>query len=93
MALLAFLSLALALRSAMAQDKPNWSYTNLPQTSESGQTGTNACGTSDSATAECQTLLVNSIEDLCIFGPPDANSDVGSTEEIQVAYCMQPGRT
>ncbi|KAF8256612.1 hypothetical protein EI94DRAFT_1764681 [Lactarius quietus] len=39
--------------------------------SEQGQTGTNQCGTGSNQTSQCQNAYINSIDDWCIFAPPD----------------------
>jgi hypothetical protein len=35
--------------------------------------------------------LVNSVNDFCLFAPPEpgAKSDIGDTERIEVAWCIQ----
>ncbi|CAK5274934.1 unnamed protein product [Mycena citricolor] len=35
-------------------------------------------------------LSVNSIDDFCIFAPPNPNSVIGNTETEEVAWCTQP---
>lgn len=53
---------------------------NLPAKSETGQTGTNTCGTTSSNSSDCQNVFVNSVQDFCLFGPPVAGELVGQTE-------------
>ncbi|GJJ15048.1 hypothetical protein Clacol_009323 [Clathrus columnatus] len=62
-----------------------YSYNNLPAKSESGQSGTNACGTDSSSSSMCQTVWIN-------FAPPNPKGDIGDTERIEVAYCTKSGR-
>ncbi|KAG8767476.1 hypothetical protein FRC16_007354, partial [Serendipita sp. 398] len=61
---------------------------NLPATSQNGQTGTNNCGTGSSASSLCQTLWLNSYDDFCLFGPPRTAS-IGDIEREAVAYCTK----
>ncbi|KAI0291096.1 hypothetical protein BC826DRAFT_955865 [Russula brevipes] len=65
----------------------------LPVQSEQGQTGTNQCGTGYNQTSLCQNVYINSLQDFCLFAPPDANSNstIGNTERIEVAWCMKSG--
>jgi len=54
------------------------------------QSGYNNCtGRPSSQDAMCQTLIVNSIDDFCIFAPPKASS-IGNAEGEVVAYCTKP---
>lgn len=43
----------------------------------------------DCRVATCQNVIVNSLEDFCLWGPPSGPTSVGETEEIEVAYCTQ----
>ncbi|KAF8646676.1 hypothetical protein AX16_007107 [Volvariella volvacea WC 439] len=63
----------------------------LPQTSQEGQFGTNACGSESSQDSRCQTIWINSAEDFCVWGPPSPGT-VGDTERQAVAYCTKSGR-
>lgn len=41
-----------------------------PHTSESGQYGYNDCyNTPDSKSSKCQTLVINSLDDFCLYAP------------------------
>ena len=40
----------------------------------------------------CQTVVINSIEDFCLWSAPEPNSEIGATEQIEVAYCTREGR-
>ncbi|KAH9067589.1 hypothetical protein EDB87DRAFT_1573192 [Lactarius vividus] len=55
---------------------------NAPNHSEQGQSGTNQCGTGSNQTSQCQNAYINSIDDFCIFAPPEPGpgSVIGSTE-------------
>lgn len=69
---------------------------NAPKKSETGQTGTNACGTKNSQTSECQNLYLNSLDDFCLFAPPKNTSSYGdsaiaNTEQIVVSWCLRSG--
>ncbi|POY73251.1 hypothetical protein BMF94_3585 [Rhodotorula taiwanensis] len=64
---------------------------NLPHTSESGQTGYNDCGTTDSPSSMCQTAFVNSVQDFCLWAPPTPGGTIGDTEELEVAWCTATG--
>ncbi|GAA5980350.1 hypothetical protein JCM11641_001775 [Rhodosporidiobolus odoratus] len=85
--------LALAALSALpaafagATVDPN----NLPHTSESGQYGYNDCTKyGDSSTANCQTLRVESLDDFCLYAPPQ-KATIGDSERYEVAYCTRSG--
>ncbi|KAF8757189.1 hypothetical protein RHS01_04021 [Rhizoctonia solani] len=74
-------------------------WNNLPykvdtDTGERGtQYGYNLCNsTTENQHSLCQTAVVNSIDDFCLWGPPEPNSVVGNTEGEAVAYCTKPGR-
>ena len=41
-------------------------------------------------TSYSRLLSLNSINDFCIFAPPTPNGVIGDTEEIEVAWCVQP---
>jgi len=66
---------------------------NAPPQSEQGQAGTNQCGTGSNQTSLCQNAYINSLDDFCIFAPPDAGpgSVIGETEQIEVAWCIKSG--
>lgn len=40
----------------------------------------------------CQTAFINSIEEFCLWAPPEKNSTVGNVEGEMVAWCTRPGR-
>jgi len=66
-------------------------YSSLPKTSEIGQYGINNCGTTSSQTSKCQTLVLNSAQDFCLWAPP-AVGGIGDTEREEVAWCTKSGR-
>jgi len=89
-----FVLLALSLLGVRAQTySATYLPSNAPQQSEQGQTGTNQCGTGSNQTSTCQNAYINSLNDWCIFAPPDPGpgSVIGNTERIEVAYCLQSG--
>ncbi|KAF7970700.1 hypothetical protein HWV62_23238 [Athelia sp. TMB] len=56
------------------------------------QAGYNICNsTTEGATSECQTMVVNTLADFCLWGSPKANGVIGDVEAAVVAYCTQPG--
>jgi hypothetical protein len=56
------------------------------------QSGYNRCNsTTEGATSECQTMVVNSLADFCLWGSPTANGLIGNVEAAVVAYCSQAG--
>ncbi|GAA6011203.1 hypothetical protein JCM11491_006755 [Sporobolomyces phaffii] len=65
-----------------------------PYKSERGpQTGYNICNsTTQGDASECQTLIINSISDLCLWGLPGGPKDlstIGDSEAATVAYCVK----
>ncbi|BGP25763.1 macrofage activating glycoprotein [Rhodotorula toruloides] len=83
--------LALPLLPLAAAGYTYYSLGNLPHKSESGQTGYNDCGTTDSQSSMCQTAFVNSVTDFCLWAPPAPGGTIGDTEEIEVAWCTASG--
>jgi hypothetical protein len=90
--------LPLLASPALAQYTATYSPSNLPDTSQTGQSGTNACGTTDSQSSECQNVYINSVDDFCLWGPPsttstegDGTSKIGNVEQVVVSYCLQDG--
>ena len=66
-------------------------YNQLPTTSETGQSGTNACGTTSSQTSLCQTMYMNDADDFCLWAPTNYTT-IGDAERDVVAYCTKAGR-
>ncbi|KAJ8073560.1 hypothetical protein PM082_011838 [Marasmius tenuissimus] len=55
------------------------------------QYGYNICNsTTVGPESKCQTAIINSVDDFCLWGPPEPNSVVGNTEGEAVAYCTKP---
>ncbi|CAE6391635.1 unnamed protein product [Rhizoctonia solani] len=74
-------------------------YTALPYKADTGggergnQFGYNICNsTTEGPTSLCQTATINSLDDFCLWGPPEPNSLIGNTEGEAVAWCTKPGR-
>jgi len=56
------------------------------------QAGYNRCNaTTEGPTSECQTLIVNTLADFCLWGSPTAGGLIGNVEAAVVAYCSQAG--
>jgi hypothetical protein len=56
------------------------------------QYGFNICNsTTENQKSLCQTMLFNSIDDFCLWGPPEYGQPVGNIEGIMVAWCTKPG--
>lgn len=92
------LPLALAQSSAVPLASKHFTWSALPyqadtDTGERGtQTGYNLCNsTTEGPTSLCQTAIINSIDDFCLWGPPDPNSTIGDTEGENIAWCTKPG--
>jgi len=66
-------------------------HSQLPSTSENGQTGTNNCGTTSSQNSNCQTVWINDVDDFCLWAPPSPGT-IGDTEREEVAWCTKSGR-
>ncbi|GAA6051788.1 hypothetical protein JCM3770_004972 [Rhodotorula araucariae] len=65
--------------------------TDLPHTSEKGQYGYNDCTKfGDSASAKCQTLIMEGLEDFCLYAPPQ-KATIGDSERYEVAWCTKAG--
>ncbi|KAG6828597.1 hypothetical protein H0H92_007338 [Tricholoma furcatifolium] len=86
--------LLLAPIQALAQTySATYLPSNAPAQSEQGQSGTNQCGTDFNQTSNCQNAYINSVTDFCVWAPPNpgANSTIGDTERIEVAWCTKNG--
>ncbi|KZV88882.1 hypothetical protein EXIGLDRAFT_162763 [Exidia glandulosa HHB12029] len=65
-------------------DDPNW---------RGPQAGYNQCNsTTEGPNSLCQTLIVNSIDDFCLWGGQAPNSVVGDVEGEMVVWCTKSGR-
>ncbi|KAH6885695.1 macrophage activating glycoprotein [Coprinopsis sp. MPI-PUGE-AT-0042] len=63
-----------------------------PQLIRGAQHGYNQCNsTTENQESLCQTSLFNSVDDFCIWGPPEYGREVGDIEGIMVAWCTKPG--
>ncbi|KZO97215.1 hypothetical protein CALVIDRAFT_526775 [Calocera viscosa TUFC12733] len=82
---------------ARGQYTATYNPSNLPLKTEVDQLGTNQCGDGHSQESMCQNAYVNSVDDFahtqCLWGPPygGANSTIGETEPIVVAWCTKSG--
>ncbi|CDO71123.1 hypothetical protein BN946_scf184844.g127 [Trametes cinnabarina] len=87
------LSLSLASVALAQTYSATYLPSNTPKQSEQGQTGTNQCGSGHDQNSMCQNAYLNSLDDWCIFAPPQpgANSTIGDTERIEVAWCTKDG--
>jgi len=89
--------LPIALAQTPLSDK-RFDYNALPyqadtDTGERGtQYGYNICNsTTEGPESLCQTALINSLDDFCLWGPPEPDSLIGNTEGEAVAWCTKPG--
>ncbi|PCH35130.1 hypothetical protein WOLCODRAFT_166063 [Wolfiporia cocos MD-104 SS10] len=66
---------------------------NAPDHSQTGQYGTNQCGTQSSQDSLCQNAYLNSVDDFCLFAPPysGSNATIGDTERVEVSWCLKDG--
>jgi len=76
----------------------HFDYNNLPYQADPDngvrgtQFGYNRCNsTTENQQSLCQTAIINSIDDFCLWAPPTANSTIGDTEGEEVAWCTKPG--
>jgi len=72
-------------------------YTALPYQADSdtGERGTqygyNICNsTTAGQNSLCQTAIINSIDDFCLWGPPMPDGIIGNVEGESVAWCTKP---
>lgn len=57
------------------------------------QQGFNNCSLASAGpNSLCQTMVLNSATDFCLWGSPTPNETVGGTEALEVAYCTNPDR-
>jgi len=63
-----------------------------PNLVRGAQVGYNICNsTTENQESLCQTLLFNSLDNFCLWGPPERDSMVADTEGEMVAWCTKPG--
>ncbi|GAA5869655.1 hypothetical protein JCM8547_005098 [Rhodosporidiobolus lusitaniae] len=56
------------------------------------QYGYNQCNsTTEGQASNCQTAIINSIDDFCLWGPPEYGEEVGNIEGEMVAWCTKEG--
>ncbi|KAF9558786.1 hypothetical protein CPC08DRAFT_548724 [Agrocybe pediades] len=56
------------------------------------QLGYNICNaTTEGPKSLCQTAYINSLDDFCIWAPPEPGQTVGDIEGEMVAWCSKPG--
>ncbi|KII94430.1 hypothetical protein PLICRDRAFT_101864 [Plicaturopsis crispa FD-325 SS-3] len=56
------------------------------------QSGYNLCNsTTEGDNSQCQTLIMNSLSDFCLWGSPKQGGTIGDVEASVVAYCTQKG--
>jgi len=68
----------------------NCSNFNVLPTQSGPQFGYNICNSStQGANSLCQTLIVNSAADFCLWGSPSPDGSIGDEEAKVVAYCTQ----
>ncbi|KAF9647020.1 hypothetical protein BDM02DRAFT_3098834 [Thelephora ganbajun] len=74
-------------------DYNNLPYQADPDTGVRGtQSGFNRCNsTTENQSSLCQTAIINSIEDFCLWAPPTGLTTIGETEHEEVAWCTKPG--
>lgn len=86
------LALSLGVIGVQAQTySATYLPSNAPNQTEQGQTGTNQCGSGSSQTSNCQNAYINSVDDFCVWAPPEPGpgSVIGATEQIEVAWCVK----
>ncbi|GAA5916279.1 hypothetical protein JCM6882_005067 [Rhodosporidiobolus microsporus] len=73
-------------------------YDNLPYQVDTDnlergrQYGFNLCNsTTQNQESNCQTAIINSIDDFCLWGPPEYGEEVGNIEGEMVAWCTKEG--
>jgi hypothetical protein len=76
----------------------HFDYNNLPYQADPDngvrgtQSGYNRCNsTTENQKSLCQTAIINSIDDFCLWAPPTGPTTIGETEHEEVAWCTKPG--
>jgi len=76
----------------------HFDYNNLPYQADPDngvrgtQFGYNRCNsTTENQQSLCQTAIINSIDDFCLWGPPTGPTTIADTEQEEVAWCTKPG--
>ena len=64
-----------------------------PELMRGRQWGYNICNsTTEGQESLCQTSFFNSLDDFCLWGPPEPNAMIGDSEGEGVAWCTKPGK-
>jgi len=92
-ALFFLVTVALVARTRAQTYTATYLPSNAPDHSQDGQYGTNQCGTGSSQDSLCQNAYLNSVDDFCLFAPPNpgSNSTIGDTERFEVSWCLKDG--
>ncbi|KIM23299.1 hypothetical protein M408DRAFT_264232 [Serendipita vermifera MAFF 305830] len=76
----------------------SFTYTNLPYQADPNdgerghQSGYNICNsTTENQGSMCQTAIINSVDDFCLWGSPEPNGVIGNIEGEAVAWCTKAG--
>jgi hypothetical protein len=76
----------------------HFDYNNLPYQADPDngvrgtQFGYNRCNsTTENQQSLCQTAIINTIDDFCLWGPPKGPETIGDTEGEEVAWCSKAG--
>jgi len=76
----------------------NFPYTAIPYQADTHtdgrgpQSGYNICNsTTENQQSMCQTGFINHLDDFCLFAPPTANTTIGDSEGVEVAWCTKKG--
>jgi hypothetical protein len=76
----------------------HFDYNNLPYQADPDngvrgtQFGFNRCNsTTENQQSDCQTAIINSIDDFCLWAPPTPDETISDTEALEVAWCTKPG--
>jgi len=95
----AILSTWVSVASAQGLVDQRFTWDNLPYKADPStglargdQVGYNRCNsTTEGPTSLCQTAIINSLDDFCLWAPPSPGRTVGEIEGEMVAWCTQPG--
>jgi hypothetical protein len=91
-----FVPAVLAQGVPLASKHFTWGALPYQADTDTGERGTqfgyNLCNTTtEGPTSLCQTAIINSIDDFCLWGPPEKDSLIGNTEGESIAWCTKPG--
>ncbi|GAA6002394.1 hypothetical protein JCM10207_001097 [Rhodosporidiobolus poonsookiae] len=103
--LTALLAASTLAGSALAQSSSftplaakRFDYSNLPYQADTDnlergrQYGYNRCNeTTQNQASNCQTAIINSLDDFCLWAPPEYGEEVGNIEGEMVAWCTKEG--